>query len=79
MSELFINHQFMDPATLDMIWTAVVSTLLISAGTLTIYMLPWSDAEIEAVYNGLTQSRLSPSISSPSRLTQSISSQSTNS
>ena len=39
----------LDPATADLLWTASVSTLLLLAGALSIWMLPWSDEEINEV------------------------------
>jgi len=38
-----------DPATLDLIWTTSVSSLLLICGGLTLALLPWRDEEIEAV------------------------------
>jgi|OM-RGC.v1.034856776 hypothetical protein len=38
-----------DPLTADLIWTAVVSGLVLSAGGVALAMLPWSDAEIARV------------------------------
>lgn len=39
----------LDPATADIVWTATVSTLLVLAGAVSIWMLPWSDEEINEV------------------------------
>jgi hypothetical protein len=39
----------LDPATAEFLWTASVSTLLLLAGSLSIWMLPWSDKEIDEV------------------------------
>lgn len=39
----------LDPATAEFLWTASVSTLLVLAGAIALWMLPWSDDEIEEV------------------------------
>lgn len=67
MSELIFVHGLIDPATVEMIWTMAVSALLLLAGTLTIYILPWSNAEIDAVYSSFSQlpSRIPTSIPLP--------------
>ena len=39
----------LDPATAEFLWTASVSTLLVLAGAIALWMLPWSDEEIEEV------------------------------
>ena len=40
----------LNPATTELIWTLSVTTLLMAAGGLTIWLMPWSDAEIMAVH-----------------------------
>ncbi len=40
----------LDPATIELIWTLSVTTLLMVAGGLTIWLMPWKDAEIMAVH-----------------------------
>jgi hypothetical protein len=37
-----------DPATADLIFTFAVSGALLGASALAIWMMPWTDAEIEA-------------------------------
>ena len=37
-----------DPATADLIFTFAVSAALLGASALSIWMMPWTDAEIEA-------------------------------
>ena len=39
----------LDPATAEFLWTTSVSTLLVLAGAIALWMLPWSDEEIEEV------------------------------
>jgi hypothetical protein len=38
-----------DPITADLVWTVVVSGLVLAAGGVTLAMLPWSDADIARV------------------------------
>lgn len=38
-----------DPLTADLVWTVVVSGLVLSAGGVALAMLPWSDTEIARV------------------------------
>ncbi|MDG1479492.1 MAG: hypothetical protein P8R54_07870 [Myxococcota bacterium] len=45
MLELMLN-----PATIELIWTLSVTTLLMVAGGLTILIMPWKDDEIMAVH-----------------------------
>ena len=45
----------LDPATAELLWTASVSTLLILAGAIALWMLPWSDDEIEEVDQSFRQ------------------------
>ena len=40
----------LDPATTEFIWTLTITGLLMEAGSLTIWLMPWSDAEILAVH-----------------------------
>jgi hypothetical protein len=40
----------LDPATIELIWTLSVTTLLMAAGGLTIWIMPWKDEEIMAVH-----------------------------
>lgn len=40
----------LDPATIELIWTLSVTTLLMVAGGLTIWLMPWKDEEIMAVH-----------------------------
>ena len=58
MSEL-MHHGLIDPITFELVWTMGISMFLLLAGTLTVWMLPWSDSEIDAVYNSITRN-LSP-------------------
>ena len=55
MFEVIFTHGLFDPATIEVLWTMAVSSLLLLAGTLTVYILPWSNAEIDAVYNTFAQ------------------------
>jgi hypothetical protein len=55
MSEL-IHHGLIDPVTYELMWTMGISVFLLLAGTLTAWMLPWSDTEIDAVYSSITRS-----------------------
>ena len=40
----------LDPATSELIWTLIVSALLVVSAGLTIFLMPWSDDEILAVH-----------------------------
>jgi hypothetical protein len=50
LRELLMLELMLNPATAELIWTLSVSTLLMMAGGLTIWLMPWSDAEILAVH-----------------------------
>ena len=54
MSEL-MQLGLIDPSTFELVWTMGITMFLLLAGTLTVWMLPWSDSEIDAVYNSITQ------------------------
>jgi len=56
MSEFIITSGFIDPATFDLVWTMAMAAMLLLAGTLSAYILPWSDAEIDATYNSIHNS-----------------------
>jgi len=47
MSELTLFN----PSNVDLIWTITVSTLLLIGGGISIWLLPWSEAEIQDVHN----------------------------
>jgi hypothetical protein len=49
MLDLLTNALAIDPVLVDLIWTIAVSTLLLIGGVISLALLPWSDAEIEAV------------------------------
>lgn len=55
MSEMIFTHGLLDPATFDVLWTMAVSALLLLAGTLSVWILPWSDTEIDAVHSSFSQ------------------------
>ncbi len=38
-----------DPALVDLIWTLVTATFILSSGVLALLALPWSDREIDSV------------------------------
>ena len=57
MSEL-MQLGLIDPSTFELVWTMGITMFLLLAGTLTVWMLPWSDSEIDAVYNSITQNCL---------------------
>ena len=54
MLEMMLN-----PATIEQIWTLSVITLLMTAGGLTIWLLPWSDEEILAVHQTVKKTAFS--------------------
>lgn len=49
MLNLLATTLSLDPITLDLMWTVLVTTLLLIGGVVTLARLPWSDEEIEEV------------------------------
>ena len=47
MLNLLATTLSLDPITLDLMWTVLVTTLLLIGGVVTLARLPWSDEEIE--------------------------------
>lgn len=48
-SELLISLLNLDPMTADLVWTLVVSGLVLAAGASTLTLLPWSDGQLAQV------------------------------
>ena len=48
-AELLTSLFAIDPMTADLIWTVTVSGLVMTAGGITLSMLPWTDREIARV------------------------------
>lgn len=59
-----------DPATADMIFTLGTSVLVLGATALSLWMMPWTDADIqatEAAADQLLQATWAPALFRPSR------------
>lgn len=50
MTDLILQSTALDPSFLELVWTLAVTTLLLVAGTITVWVLPWSDQELETVH-----------------------------
>ncbi|MFT5680512.1 MAG: hypothetical protein ACI8RZ_001418 [Myxococcota bacterium] len=50
LRETHMLELMLDPATTELLWTLSVTTLLMVAGGLTMWLMPWSDAEIMSVH-----------------------------
>jgi hypothetical protein len=65
--------QTLDPATAEFVWTASVTTLLMLSTAIALWMLPWSDEEINEVdqsFNKLVSQITIPRAEPRSRLAQ---------
>ncbi len=48
-----ISTELISPAVLDLLFTMSASGLLIAAGGLAAWMLPWSEQELQAVHESI--------------------------
>lgn len=49
MADVILQSIGLEPALIDLLWTAAMTSLLLLAGSMTVWILPWSDRELEDV------------------------------